>query len=331
MKRYNNLLSQILDINNMYQAMLNGAKNKKNRIAVRNFVNYAQREIQNLKLEVENQNYCPKEYHRFFVYEPKKREICAPHFRDVVLQHAIYQVLYPIFDKSFLACSHGCRKKRGVHSAVNYLQAQMRQCDDEKYYLQMDIKRFYYSISKNTLRALMERKIKDVNVINLCMQFTNKEAVGLPIGNLLSQLFGLIYLNPLDTFIKRELRCKKFVRYVDDFVILDLTLEEAQATKVKIEQFLKGELGLELSKCHIAKIKRGINFTGYRIWKTHRLVRKHTLYRFKKHCKSGNVRSVLSSIANAKHTQSLRYYLLIAKKYAIFKQLPNFIQRRING
>ena len=311
--------------------MLNGAKNKKNRISVRKFVNYAHREIEKLIFEVENCIYSPQEYHRFYVYEPKKREICAPHFRDVVLQHAIYQILYPIFDKGFCAASHGCRKKHGVLSAVNYLQAQMRKTDSEKYYIQMDIKKFYYSINKDKLRALIEKKIKDNEVVNLCMQFTNKEAVGLPIGNLLSQLFGLIYLNPLDTYIKRELRFKKFVRYVDDFVILDLSLQEAQEAKAKIIAFLKDKLGLELSKCHIAKVKKGINFTGYRIWKTHRLVRKHTLYRFKKHCKKGNIHSCISSISNATHTQSFKFYILIAKKYGVFEKLPIKLQRRTNG
>lgn len=331
MKRHNNLLPQILEINNMYRAMLNGARNKKNRISVRKFVNFAPREIKKLIFEVENCIYNPQNYHRFYVYEPKKREICAPHFRDVVLQHAIYQVLYPLFDKGFSAASHGCRKKRGVHSAVNYLQAQIRQCDDEKYYLQMDVRKFYYSIDKEILRTLIERKIKDEAVVNLCMKFTNAEDVGLPIGNLLSQLFGLIYLDPLDNFIKRNLRAKKYVRYVDDFVIFDLSLSEAKALKVKVEKFLQDELGLELSKAHIAKIKKGINFTGYRIWKTHKLVRKFTLYRFKKHCKSGNIHSVISSISNATHTQSFKFYILIAKKYGVFEQLPIKIQRRTNG
>lgn len=331
MKRHNNLLPQILEINNMYRAMLNGARNKKNRISVRKFVNFAPREIKKLIFEVENFIYSPQKYHNFFVYEPKKREICAPHFRDVVLQHAIYQVLYPLFDKSFCPSSHGCRKKRGVHSAVDFLQKSMRKCDDEKYYLQMDVRKFYYSIDKEILRTLIERKIKDEAVVNLCMKFTNAEDVGLPIGNLLSQLFGLIYLDPLDNFIKRNLRAKKYVRYVDDFVILDLSLQEAKEAKVKIECFLKTHLGLELSKCHIAKIKKGINFTGYRIWKTHKLVRKHTLYRFKRHCKSGNINSVLSSLSNATHTQSLRYYLLIAEKYGILDLIPSKFKRRKNG
>ena len=331
MKRYNNLLPKILEINNMYAAMLNGARNKKNRISVRKFFNYSYREIKKLIFEVENFIYSPQKYHNFFVYEPKKREICAPHFRDVVLQHAIYQVLYPLFDKSFCPSSHGCRKKRGVHSAVDFLQKSMRKCDDEQFYLQMDVKKFYYSIDKKILRKLIEKKIKDTDVVNLCMLFTNKDGLGLPIGNLLSQLFGLIYLTPLDNFIKRELRFKKYVRYVDDFVILDLSLSEAKALKVKVEKFLQDELGLELSKAHIAKIKKGINFTGYRIWKTHKLVRKFTLYRFKKHCKSGNIHSVISSISNATHTQSFKFYILIAKKYGVFEQLPIKIQRRTNG
>lgn len=327
MKRNANLLSQILELNNMYEAMLNASRNKRNRKEVALFQRNANFKINTLIKEVLAGTYKPLPYHNFFVYQPKKREIFAPNFRDVVLQHAIYQVLYPLFNKSFCPASHGLRKNRGGHSAVEYLQKQMRKTSKERYFLQMDIRKFYASIKPQILRKLLERKIKDKQVVELCMLFVNEE-LGIPMGNLLSQLFGLIYLNPLDDFIKRELRVKKYVRYCDDFVLLDLSKEEVEFLKEKITFFLSETLALSLSKTHFAKIKSGINFVGFRVWQSHKLVRKYTMFKFKRYCKSGRLNSIISALGNACNTQSFQYYLKIAKAYGIFEELPTKFKRR---
>lgn len=330
MKRKTNLLFQILDLNNMYEAMLNASRNKRNRKEVALFQKSANSEINALIKEVSAQTYKPLPYHSFCVYQPKKREISAPNFRDVVLQHAIYQVLYPIFDKTFCAGSHGLRKNRGGHSAVEYLQIQMRKTSKERYFLQMDICKFYASIQPQILRKLLERKIKERQVVELCMLFVNQN-IGIPMGNLLSQLFGLIYLNPLDNFIKRDLKIKKYVRYCDDFALLDLSKEEAFFLKERITHFLNEILALELSKVHCAKVKSGINFVGFRVWQSHKLVRKYTMFKFKRYCKSRRLNSIISALGNACNTQSFQYYLKIAKDYGVFEELPSRFKRRKNG
>lgn len=330
MKRSSNLLSKILEINNMYEAMLNASRNKRNRKEVARFQRSANSEINALILEVQAQIYKPLPYHTFFVYQPKKREIAAPSFRDVVLQHAIYQVLYPLFDKTFCPASHGLRKNRGAHSAVEYLQRQMRKSHKERYFLQMDIRKFYASINLQILAEFLREKTKEKEVVNLCMLFVNQEGIGIPMGNLLSQLFGLIYLNALDNFIKRDLKVKKYVRYCDDFVLLDLSKEEVENLKEKITIFLRETLALSLSKAHFAKIKSGINFVGFRVWQSHKLVRKHTMFKFKKYCKAGRLDSVISALGNAFNTQSFKYYLKIAKTYDVFEELPTKFKRREN-
>ena len=110
------------------------------------------------------------------------------------------------------------------------------------------------------------------------MLFAEKEEpFGIPIGNLLSQIYALIYLNPLDHFIKRVLKVKHYVRYVDDFILIGLTREKCLEYKKLTVNFLKNELGLVLSKFTIQKIKRGVNFVGYRTWKNRRLIRKYSL------------------------------------------------------
>jgi len=253
-------------------------------------------------------------YFKFIVYEPKERIIHAPAFRDIVVQHAIYRVVYPIFDKAFIDTSFACRLGYGTHRASNYTQGALRACRDEDYILKLDIRKFFYSIDREILRKQIERKIKDRGLVDIMMLFAQKdEPLGIPIGNLLSQIYALIYLNPLDHYIKRVLKVKHYVRYVDDFILIGLTRDKCLEYKSLIVDFLKDKLCLELSKSTIQKVKHGVNFVGYRTWKNKRLIRKYSLYKFKRAVKQGKELSVVSLLGHAKQTNSLKYMLKIIK------------------
>lgn len=198
-----------------------------------------------------------------------------------------------------------------IHSASDTLQHMLRQHDSESYTLQLDIRKFYYSINHARLKSLFRLKIKDNRLLD-CMELfisDNGAEIGLPIGNLLSQLYALIYLNALDHFVKRQLKVKHYVRYVDDFILVGYTREECYELKRLIEEFLHSELDLKLSHWTIAKIKRGCNFVGYRTWKSGRFIRKHSLYNFNKKIKSGNHQSIMSILGHAKHTSSYKSML----------------------
>jgi hypothetical protein len=160
---------------------------------------------------------------------------------------------------------------------------------------------------------LLGKKIKDERLLRVMKLFlsTGDSESGIPIGNLLSQLYALIYLNPLDHYIKRELGQKLYVRYVDDFIIFGMDLEEARAFKSMIEYWLDKNLKLSLSKVTIHKIRRGTNFVGYRTWKGYRLVRKRSMYQFRKAVKANNKESIASMLGHAKGTQSMSYYTKI--------------------
>jgi len=253
-------------------------------------------------------------YFKFIVYEPKERIIHAPAFRDIVVQHAIYRVVYPIFDKAFIDTSFACRLGYGTHRASNYTQGALRACRDEDYILKLDIRKFFYSIDREILRKQIERKIKDRGLVEIMMLFAQKdEPLGIPIGNLLSQIYALIYLNPLDHYIKRVLKVKHYVRYVDDFILIGLSRDRCLEYKRLIVDFLKDKLCLELSKSTIQKVKHGVNFVGYRTWKNKRLIRKYSLYKFKRAVKQGKELSVVSLLGHAKQTNSLKYMLKIIK------------------
>jgi hypothetical protein len=258
------------------------------------------------------------------VYEPKARKIYAPAFRDLVVQHAIYAVVGTIFDRTFIDQSFACRVSKGTHKAADYAQASLQASDRTRYTLKLDIRKFFYRIDRSVLRGLIERKIKDRRFVDLMMAFADHgEPVGIPIGNLLSQLYALIYLNPLDHFIKRELGIKRYCRYVDDFILFDIDRKSALAARRQIIEFLSG-MRLELSKSTIARVSRGVNFVGYRTWAGKRFVRRHSLATFRKSVKRGDMESIASCLGHARRTHSLQHMLRTLKEphHAANRQLP---------
>ena len=322
-KKIANLFDKTFTIENLYEAFLNARKGKRKKIGTLKFEKNLGTELQKLYDELQSGRYRPKPYMQFKVYEPKERVINAPAFRDLVVQHAIYKIIYPIFDKTFIDTSFACRKGGGTHKASLYTQKELRKYESNLYFLKLDIRKFFYSINREILRKLFEKKIKDKRFIDIMCEFTYMNAdKGIPIGNLLSQIYALIYMNPVDHYIKRELKIKSYVRYVDDFVLIGLTLDEAKIAKELCEKFVQTKLNLELSHWHIQKIKRGINFVGYRTWKKIKFVRKHSIYKMKKAIKKLKIESIISLIGHAKSTATMKYYKRLLIEANVLNLLP---------
>lgn len=308
--KYSCSYEHFFNIDNLYDGYLSARKHKRSKKAIYDFENNLAFNLLELQKELINETYTPREYRTFYVHEPKTRLIVAPAFRDSVIQHTIYNYVYDLFDRSFTFDSYGCRKEKGTHKASARLQTFMRKHDSDKYYLQLDIRKYYYNISHGKLRDLLFLKIEDERVVNLIMKFVNKnDEKGLYVGNVLSQLFGLIYLNPLDHFIKRTLKIKHYLRYVDDFVLVGITKEEANFYKQKIIDFLDEKLDLSLSKFRIARIKQGCNFVGFRTWKSVKFVRKHSLHNFSRAVKKNDTAAIVSILGHAKHSSSHKYLI----------------------
>jgi hypothetical protein len=325
MKRKGHLFDQIFSEKNLYFAYLDARKGKRKKRACFEFETNLGANLAALYKEIHNGEYRSKPYFKFVVYEPKERIIHAPVFRDIVVQHAIYRIIYGIFNKAFISTSFACRVGYGTHRASDYTQKALRAYDENLYTLKLDIRKFFYSINRNTLRILIERKIKDKKLVDIMMLFTEKDgSLGIPIGNLLSQIYALIYLNPVDHFVKRVLKVKHYVRYVDDFILIGLTRDKCLEYRSIIINFLRENLQLELSKSTIQKIKRGINFVGYRTWQNKRIIRKYSLYKFRKSVKREKQESIVSLLGHAKRTNSLSYLLQTLKESPNAKniQLP---------
>ena len=329
MKRVGNLYAASTTREALYAAYHEAATHKRTTRACFMFERRLGAQIDDLAKTLADRTYSPHPYYRFWVYEPKPRQISAPAFRDRVVQHALYRAIRPIFDRSFIDQSYACRTGKGTHKAADYVQWALQQVPRDSYVLQLDIRRYYYRIDRQILRSLIERKIKDRYLVDLLMRFANQDDVlGVPIGNLLSQLFGLIYLNPLDHYVKRELGVRYYARYVDDFVLIGLTREQAVDYKAKIVEFLHKNLHLELSKSTIQRVSRGINFVGYRTWSTRRFIRKHSLYTYRRALRSRRMESIVSCLGHARKTASLNHMLQQTRNdHDTYHQLPESYRR----
>jgi hypothetical protein len=322
-KRVGFLFERAFTMENLYAAFIDARKDKRKKRSTMKFEINLGAQLKALHEELHSDSYRPRAYVQFYVYEPKKRLINAPAFRDLVVQHAIYRVIYKIFDSSFIDTSYACRKGGGTHKASVYTQREMRKYSGDEYFVKLDIRKFFYSIDRDILKKLFEKKIKDKRFVNLMCEFADmNDARGIPIGNLLSQIYALTYMNRVDHFIKRELKVTSYVRYVDDFIMIGLSLEEAKAFKLAAEKFVQDELGLQLSHWHIQKIKRGINFVGYRTWKSIKFVRKHSIYKMKKAIKKVKLESIISLIGHAVSTGTMKYYKRLLIEADVFKLLP---------
>ncbi|NCC35268.1 MAG: hypothetical protein EOM24_25145 [Chloroflexia bacterium] len=271
--------------------------------------------------------YRPQPYYTFHVKEPKPRLIYAPAFRDVVVQHAIYNVIYPIYDRTFIDTSFACRKGKGTHRCANYVQQAMRHYSGDRYSLHLDVRRFFYTIDRDILGELIARKVKDRGLLGLMELYGNHgEPLGIPIGNLLSQLYALIYLNGADHFAKRTLKVQHYARYVDDMVMIGLTLEQARDYREAMREYLAERLHLSLSKSAITPLRHGLNFVGYRTWRSRRFVRRHSLHRFGKALRAGCVASLNSLMGHAINTSTHRHYCarIRAERPDLIVSLPHY-------
>lgn len=318
------LLEAMGDYGNVQKAYNKARKCKRHRKDVLIFTKDKEENLDKVREDIINLAYEPSKYHYFKVYEPKERQIMALPFYDRVVQHAINNVLEPIFDKRFISQSYACRKGKGMHAASDTLKEWLYEWnkyhpDQPLYAIKADIHHYFQSIDHAVLKTEIRKVIKDAGVLALLDRIIDHngnmpDGVGIPVGNLTSQLFANIYLDALDQFIKHELGVEAYIRYMDDFVILSPDKEQLRNWLARIEHFLREELKLEFNpKTTILAAKNGIDFVGYKHRATHRKVRKDSIKRIKrtiKKCESGKItkeqlqKSIQSWTGHAGHADS---------------------------
>lgn len=295
-KKFRNLYGSICSFENLYSAYLKARRGKRYSPDCLTFSAHLERNLIELRRELSELTYHTGEYRFFTVYEPKEREIAALPFRDRVVHHALMNVIGPIFEPRFYEHSYACRPEKGTHRGVDYLQRCLRIVarSGPVCFLKCDVRHYFPSIRHDILLDQLWRHI-DCNLTRWLITeiiestgTTGEDGMqrGLPIGNLTSQSFANVYLAPLDQFIKHELRVRWYIRYVDDWIIVGNGRVELQQFKKIIAEFIADNLDLQLHpKSNVMPIAQGVNFLGYRIWPTHRLLRKSSVVRMRRKLK----------------------------------------------
>jgi RNA-directed DNA polymerase len=218
-------------------------------------------------------SYKQQPYQAFTISDPKPRNIHKPSVRDRLLHHAIYRKLYPFFDQTFIHDSYSCRTGKGTHNGFERV-AEMAGKVSKNYTepcwaLKCDIRKFFDSVDLDILFGLLAERIEDRKILWLLSRiirgFEKSHRKGMPLGNLTSQLFANVYMNPLDQFVKHRLKAKYYVRYADDFLILARNTDDLMGYFVEVNVFLKKTLKLNLhpGKISLRKLSQGIDFVGY--------------------------------------------------------------------
>lgn len=265
-----------------------------------------------LHQELVEKTYRHGPYQAFKINDPKPRDIHKASVRDRLLHHAIYRILYPYFDRQFIYDSYSCRLAKGTHKAVNHFRSLAQQVSHNNtrtvWVLKCDIRKFFANIDHQILLHILGEYIPDKDIMwlleNIIDSFStatvnchsrpgagiqtighwipnqvgNDRRVGLPLGNLTSQLLVNIYMNEFDQFVKRKLQVNFYIRYADDFIILHESKEHLKNLLPKISEFLQTKLKLALhpDKVFIKTYASGVDFLGWVSFSHHRILRTST-------------------------------------------------------
>ena len=303
MKTYRHLYPQVCDFENIYRAYRKARLCKRKHESVAAFEFNQERELLRLRDELGAQTWTPGKYHSFYIHDPKKRLISAAPFRDRVAHHALVDVVEPIWERRFIDDSYANRVGKGTHRALDRCQQFARRW---RYFLQCDIEQFFPAIDHGLLGGELRRLIADDAVLRMCGLIINSgqgvlrdeytmrwfegddltaavRGRGLPIGNLTSQFWANVYLNGFDHFVKRELKCEGYVRYVDDFLLFGDDKAQLHEWKDAIMGYLAGlRLTLHKARAQVYPVDTGIPFLGFRVYPSHRLLKRRNGINFQR-------------------------------------------------
>lgn len=208
-------------------------------------------------------------YHQFVIHDPKRRVITAPSFPERIAHHALMLACHPTFERWLIPDTYACRVGRGRLAALARAQHFARRHD---WYLKLDVRKYFDSISHVVLRAQLERLFKDNGLLHVLSQVIHSYEVtpghGLPIGALTSQHFANIYLGPVDRLILEQLRPGGYVRYMDDLLIWGSSVAQLKTVLAEVTAVLQANLQLEWKPSpQINRTRHGVDFLGVRLFR----------------------------------------------------------------
>lgn len=323
----------LISLENLFQAWDEFKKGKRNKKDVQEFEFHLEDNLFGLYESLKNKTYKHGYYEDFYVIDPKRRHIHKAKVSDRILHHLLYTYLYQLFDKTFIFDSYSCRLEKGTHKAVKRLEQFSRKVSKnyarDCWALKLDIKKFFANVNHKILLSILEEKIEDQDTLNLLEEVIEsfhsanlasqgqalQSCNGIPLGNLTSQIFANIYMNELDQFVKQKLKIKYYIRYADDFIILDSNKDNLYKYTSILVNFLDENLKLELhpNKIILRKLSWGIDFLGYIVLPHYILPRTKTKKRI--------IKRILKERISNQSLQSYLGYLKHANTYRLRENL----------
>lgn len=273
MKRKGNLYEKIISLENLTNAVKMAKRGKSKQFGVKRFLELEQENLNILHELLNHRKFKTSKYSEIEIFEPKQRIIARlPFYKDRILHWSIMLQTRDIFVSSFISQTYSGIKNRGINKASYDLR---KVIVNYEYCLKLDIKKFYENIDHTILKSFLRKKFKDKEFLTLLDEIIDSYPLGLPLGSLLSQIFANFYLSYFDHYIKEQLKIKQYFRYMDDMVILSDSKDELHSIFKNIEEYLS-TLKLEIKgNYQIFPISdRGIDFVGFRHYRTHTLLRK---------------------------------------------------------
>jgi retron-type reverse transcriptase len=330
MKQFIHTYDSIITTEKLLKAWQEFLSDKKDRKDVILFQAKLMDNIFSLHNDLKNKTYTHGGYVAFNISDPKPRIIHKATVRDRLLHHLIYQELYEYFDSKFIHDSYSCRINKGTHKAINKFREYALKVSKNNtrtcFALKCDIRKFFANIDHQILKEILSKCLFDTDILWLLSQvidsfYTNPHLrhgvngdKGLPLGNLTSQLLVNIYMNEFDQFVKRELKVKYYIRYADDFVILQNDKTYLENVLAKMTEFLENKLKLQMhpDKVYIKTIASGVDFLGWVQFPHHRVLRTSTKKRMFKNIQNNpkpeTVQSYLGMLGHG-NTQKLQKML----------------------
>lgn len=302
-RQFDNLYNEITTFANLYTAFKKAARGKRTRPVVAAFEYQLEGNLIRLRSQLRERSYCPGGYRSFIIQDPKRRLVSAAPFVDRVVHHSLCNLLEPIYEQVFINTSFANRKGRGTHAALDRAQRCSRQYP---YVLQCDIRQFFPAIDHEVLFKILQKKIICTPTLELCRlilaggagiltaehdfrPFDGDNLLafcrprGLPIGNLTSQFWANVLLNELDQFVQRELHCRAYLRYVDDFLLFADNKKILWQWKAAISEYLAAlRLRLHERSSTVYPVTSGIPYLGFRLYPSRRRLKRRNIVAFKR-------------------------------------------------
>ena len=291
---------QLTEWSNLLEAFHGAAKLKRSRPDIALFEWDFESRLAALQQSLLSGSYAPGAYRRFFVHEGKRRLIAAAPFPDRVVHHALMNVISDRFERSFVDESFANRIGKGNHEALRRAADCTRQF---RYFLPIDLQQYFAAVDHEILRSRLWKKVFCIETRELISKilesglglfdeefrmrwfegddlFAAARPRGLPIGNLTSQSWANVYLNEFDHFVKRELRCKGYIRYVDDMLFFHDDLRELHRWLPEIKARLARHRMTVHPGAHPKPVTEGVPFLGFITFPTHTRIKNRKAWHF---------------------------------------------------